>query len=124
MDAAGVTINWSADGGATLDASSTVTDGNGMASVNVTDTGPGPFSFTVTAVRADEPSAIVVFNEGVLPPQLTIVSGDNQNGLTQRCNQPLEVQLVDGGGIRFPRDDQLGGTNVRPRLLRHLGYRR
>lgn len=97
-DAAGVTINWSASGGATLSGSSSVTDGTGQASIAVTSTGPGPSSFTVTAVRSDDPSAIVFFTENILPPDLSIVAGDGQDGLTGSVAEtPLEVLLVDGG---------------------------
>ncbi len=97
-DAAGVTINWFATGGATLSASSSVTDGFGQASVSVTSTGPGPDSFTVTGVRADDPSAQVVFDGNVIPPVLTINSGDGQSGLTgSAAVDLLEVKLVDGG---------------------------
>lgn len=97
--AAGITVNWSATGGATLSLASSVTDGAGNASVTVTSTGPGPNPFTVTAVRADDASAVVVFNQSVLPPVLTIVSGDAQSGLTgSAAAAPLVVLLVDGGG--------------------------
>ncbi|MFT3807597.1 autotransporter domain-containing protein [Arenimonas sp.] len=98
-NAAGVTINWMATGGATLSSPSSVTDAFGQASVTVTSTGPGPDPFTVTAVRADDPSAMAMFNGNVIPPVLTIVSGDGQTGLTgSAAEDPLEVLLVDGGG--------------------------
>jgi uncharacterized protein YhjY with autotransporter beta-barrel domain len=96
-DAAGVTINWSASGGATLGSATSVTDGTGQASINVTSTGPGPQPFTVTATRSDDPSAIVYFSENILPPDLSIVAGDGQDGLTGSVAEvPLEVLLVDG----------------------------
>jgi uncharacterized protein YhjY with autotransporter beta-barrel domain len=99
-NAPGVTINWIASGGATLSSPSSVTDGAGNASVTVTSTGPGPDPFTVTAVRADDPSGMVVFNENVLPPVLTKVAGDGQSGLTgSAATVPLKVLLVDGGGV-------------------------
>lgn len=98
-NAAGVTINWMATGGATLSSPTSVTDAFGQASVNVTSTGPGPDPFVVTAVRADDPSAMAMFDGNVIPPVLTIVSGDGQNGLTgSAAEDPLEVLLVDGGG--------------------------
>lgn len=97
-NAAGVTINWMATGGATLSSPTSVTDGFGQASINVTSTGPGPDPFTVTAVRSDDGSAIAVFNGNVIPPVLSIYAGDGQSGLTgSPAEDPLEVLLVDGG---------------------------
>ncbi len=96
-DAAGVTINWVASGGATLSSNSTVTDSAGQASVTVTDLGPGPDPITVTAVRADDPSAMVAFHENIVPPTLTITGGDGQTGLIgSMATTPLQVTLVDG----------------------------
>jgi len=96
-NASGVTINWSATGGATLSSPTSVTDGAGNAQVTVTSTGPGPAPFTVTGTRADDPTATVTFNENILPPNLSIVAGDAQSGLTgSAATTALDVLLVDG----------------------------
>ncbi|HEY2346561.1 MAG TPA: autotransporter domain-containing protein [Xanthomonadaceae bacterium] len=95
--AAGVSIQWSANGGATLSASTSTTDGNGVAKVNVTSIGPGPGPVTITATRSDDSSATVSFTATVLPLSLVIVSGDGQNGLTnQNAPQPLVVEAEAG----------------------------
>ena len=98
-DIAGVTINWSASGGAVLSSATSVTNGFGQASVTVTSTGPGPAPVTVTATRADDPTATVQFHENIIPPVLSKTGGDNQTGAvgTAAAN-PLQVTLVDGGG--------------------------
>jgi uncharacterized protein with beta-barrel porin domain len=94
---AGVTINWSASGGATLASATSVTDAAGNASNTVTSTGPGPAPIQVFAVRADDATANVTFDANILPPQLSIVSGNGQTGFV---NSPgaavMEVLLVDG----------------------------
>lgn len=96
---AGVTINWSASGGAVLSSSSSVTDAAGLASVTVTSVGPGPNPVTITAVRADAPAAIVSVIANIVPPVLSKFSGDGQSGLIgSSAPLPLEVVLVDGGG--------------------------
>jgi uncharacterized protein YhjY with autotransporter beta-barrel domain len=98
-NAAGVTINWSASGGAILSSPTSVTDGAGQASITVTDMGPGPNPVIVTATRADDPAGTVSFTENLLPPNLGIVAGDAQSGLTG-SNAPtaLDVLLLDGAG--------------------------
>jgi uncharacterized protein YhjY with autotransporter beta-barrel domain len=99
-NASGVTINWTATGGATLSSPTSVTDGAGNASITVTSTGPGPDPFTVTATRADDPSATVTFNENILPPNLSIAGGDAQSGLTgSAAATALDVLLVDGASV-------------------------
>jgi len=96
-NAAGVTINWSASGGATLSSATSVTDGAGQASVTVTNMGPGPDPVIVTATRADDPTGTVSFTENMLPPNLSIVAGDAQTGLTgSNAGVALDVLLVDG----------------------------
>ena len=95
----GVTILWSGSPGVQLSANSTVTDGAGESAVTVTDTGLGLDPYTVTARRADQPSLSVVFNFNVLPPSLTVVSGDGQSGLASaQAAAPVQVQLLDGNG--------------------------
>jgi len=97
--AAGVTINWTANNGALPASGTSVTDAAGVATFNITSTGPGPADFQVFAVRADDATANVMFNENILPPQLTIVSGDAQAGfINQPAASPLVVKLVDGAG--------------------------
>jgi uncharacterized protein with beta-barrel porin domain len=94
---AGVTINWSASGGATLSSPTSVTDAAGNASVTVTSTGPGPSPIQVFAVRADDPTANVTFSANIVPPTMSIVTGDNQSGLVnQPAGAPLEIVLLDG----------------------------
>ncbi|MEO7478890.1 MAG: autotransporter domain-containing protein [Lysobacteraceae bacterium] len=101
-DASGVTINWTASGGATLSAASSVTNGSGQASVTVTNLGSTLGPITVTATRADDPSATVLFTETIYPPDLTITGGDAQSGLIgSQATNSLQVHLVDGGGNPF-----------------------
>jgi hypothetical protein len=96
-DAANIPILWNASGGATLSALTTNTGANGQASVTVTNTGPGPGPIQVTATRADDPTATVLFTENILPPNLSIAGGDNQSGLTgSAAALPMDVLLVDG----------------------------
>jgi outer membrane autotransporter protein len=98
-DASGVTINWSASGGATLSASSTITDGSGQSSVTVTNIGSSLGPVIVTATRADDPTATVQFTESIFAPTLTIVSGEGQSGLIgTAASATLDVELADGGG--------------------------
>ncbi len=96
----GVPINWSASGGATLSVPTSVTNGAGNATVKVTNVGPGPGPIMVTATRADDPAATVMFTENIIPPTLTIVSGNGQSGLIgSPAAAALVVKLVDGAGM-------------------------
>jgi uncharacterized protein with beta-barrel porin domain len=96
---AGVVINWAASGGATLSAPATATGVTGNAGVYVTSTGPGPAPIQVTATRADDPTATVIFTANILPPQLVIFAGDGQSGFVNTAaTTPLEVKLLDGAG--------------------------
>ncbi|KFN49623.1 hypothetical protein P873_09660 [Arenimonas composti TR7-09 = DSM 18010] len=98
----GVTILWSATGGAVLSATSSVSDGAGNAQVTVTDVGMGTGPVTVFASRADVPSLSVSFTIAIDPPVLDVVSGDAQSGLAGTpAAAPLVVQLRDalGNGI-------------------------
>ena len=98
-DASGVTINWSATGGATLSAASTITNGSGQSSVTVTNIGSSLGPIFVTATRADDPTATVMFTESIFAPTLTIVSGEGQTGLIgTAATATLDVELADGGG--------------------------
>jgi outer membrane autotransporter protein len=95
----GVTILWSATGGAQLSAGSTVTDTGGIASVTVVSMGLGLDPVTVTAFRADQPLLMVEFTLNVTPPSLAVVAGDGQVGLSgQQAATPMQVQLLDGDG--------------------------
>ncbi len=99
-DASGVTINWSANNGATLSAPTSVTNGVGQANITVTNTGSSLGPITVIATRADDPTATVMFTENIFPPSLSIVSGDAQSGLIgSTATAPLVVKLVDGAGV-------------------------
>ncbi len=98
-DASGVTINWSATGGAILSATNTTTDGSGQTSVTVTNIGSSLGPVFVTATRADDPTATVQFTESILAPTLSIVSGEGQSGLIgSAATATLDVELADGGG--------------------------
>ena len=98
-NANGITILWSADNGATLSSNSTVTAVNGQSSVVITNMGSSLGPVTVTATRADDPTATVSFTENITPPTFTIVSGDAQSGLVGTAAPlPLTVNLKDGGG--------------------------
>ena len=98
-NAAGITILWSANNGATLSAPSTVTGGTGQASVTITNMGSSLGPVIVTATRADDPTATVTFTENISPPTFSIVSGDAQSGLVgSAAAAPMVVHLVDGGG--------------------------
>ncbi len=99
--ASGVTINWSViSGSATLSAPSSVTNGSGVASINVT-AGPIAGPIVVRAIRADDPSAQVNFNltatdddssladlPGLTPTQLALAKV-----LDELCSSPSS-----GGG--------------------------
>ena len=98
-DASGVTVNWSASNGATLSSNSTVTDGAGQTSVTITNMGSSLGPVIVTATRADDVTATVIFTESIFAPTLSIVSGDNQVGLIgTAATATLDVELEDGGG--------------------------
>lgn len=103
----GVTILWSASGGAVLSTNSSVTDGAGLASVDVVDVGYGLDPIVVTATRADNPSISVQFMINVDPSTLTVVAGDGQSGLiTTDAVQPIQVRLLDGAG------NPMAGQNI------------
>jgi hypothetical protein len=59
---AGVTIEWSVSGGATLSASSTTTDSSGNAQVTVTNVGPGPGPFLEPPLKDGERHRAVLQN--------------------------------------------------------------
>lgn len=96
---AGVTLFWSASGGAILSATTTTTDAAGFSNVTVTDLGLGLAPVTVFVYRADVPSLSAEFTLNVLPPSLALVSGGGQSGLAGTpAAQPLQVLLLDGAG--------------------------
>ncbi|GAB2492288.1 hypothetical protein GCM10027266_06880 [Arenimonas alkanexedens] len=95
----GVTIFWSASGGAQLSAGSSVTDAGGSADVTVVSMGLGLAPVTVTAFRGDQPALQVEFMLNVAPPSLVVVAGDGQAGLSgQQAGTPMQVLLLDGAG--------------------------
>lgn len=99
-DASGVTINWTVSGGATISAASSVTDGVGQTSVTITNTGSGLGPIIVTATRADDPTATVMFTASIFAPTLSIVSGEAQSGLIgTAATATLDVVLKDGAGV-------------------------
>ncbi|MGQ0799280.1 MAG: autotransporter domain-containing protein [Pseudomarimonas sp.] len=99
--ASGVAIQWSVSGPASLSAAQSISDAAGGASINVT-LGNTPGAVVVTAVRADAPTAQVVFNLTALPaaqPTLRLVSGNGQSGLIgTRADAPIVVKLLGADG--------------------------
>jgi len=98
----GITINWVlASGSAVLSSGTSITDAAGDANITVTAGAVvGPVS--ITATRADEPTAIVTFSLSTDPTPnslLSIVSGNSQSGVIgSTANSPIVVVLRDGFG--------------------------
>ena len=91
--APGITINWAvASGSATLSAPTSVTSAAaGLASINV-NLGPTPGPIVITAVRADNITAVATFTvTSTLVRTLTITSGNGQNATP---GSPLPAPLV------------------------------
>lgn len=96
----GITILWSATGGALLSAGSTTTDAGGLTNVTVTSMGLGLDPVVVTAFRSDQPTLRVEFTLNVTPPSLAVVAGNGQVGLSgQQASTPMQVLLLDGNGV-------------------------
>jgi uncharacterized protein YhjY with autotransporter beta-barrel domain len=99
---AGIIINWVlASGSAALSSGTSTTDATGAANITVSaGATAGPIS--VTATRADEPTATVTFSLNATPTPnsvLSIVSGNSQSGVIgSPANSPLVVVLRDGFG--------------------------
>jgi len=104
--AAGITINWVlASGSAVLSSGSSNTDAAGDANITINaGVSVGPIS--ITATRADEPTATVTFSLTANPTPnntLIIVSGDGQSGVIgSPANSPIVVVLRDGFGNVLP----------------------
>ena len=97
VPAAGVTINWTVAGDATL-VPGGPTDAAGNATATVT-AGATAGAVTITAARQDDPTATAVFNLTVdALGSLMIVSGDAQTLAAGVASAPLEVELTDAGG--------------------------
>ncbi len=95
--AAGVAINWSASGGATLSSPQTFTDAAGMTSVRILNVGSGPGQVVVTGTRSDNPGATVSFTITIILPSIVIVSGDGQTGFTSATvASPLVIEALLG----------------------------
>jgi outer membrane autotransporter protein len=98
----GVQIDWSVSpaGAATLDNTSTTTDVNGVTQVVVT-VGNSGGPFTVTATRADDPTAQHAFGATAIEKRLdkpAVGSGDGQSApLGQPLPQPLVAQATLNG---------------------------
>jgi len=97
-----VTINWVlASGSAVLSSGTSNTDAAGDASITVT-AGPAVGPVSITATRADEPTATVTFSLANSPTPnntLVIVSGNGQSGVIgSPANSPMVVVLRDGFG--------------------------
>lgn len=100
---AGLTILWTATGGATLSAPSSVTDAGGFAAIFVTSMGFGTSPVFITATRADNPMISVQFQANMIPATLSVVGGDGQSGLAgTRAPDPVQVLLLDGAGQPMP----------------------
>lgn len=124
---AGVTINWSvSSGSALLSAPSSITNGSGVASINVT-AGPTPGPIVILATRADDPSVQATFNltatdvqpllaslPGLTPAQLAVAqaidefcspsstpstSDANQADLFERCQEMIDSIASDPEGV-------------------------
>lgn len=97
--APGVTVNWAVTSGdATVSSPSSVTDGQGRASISLSFGGTaGPV--TVSAIRADDPGAAATFNAtSTVARTLIIVSGVNQTGAPDSAlTAPFIVQALDNG---------------------------
>ncbi|WP_290885682.1 autotransporter domain-containing protein [Arenimonas sp.] len=97
--AVGVGIDWTVTGGdATLSAATSLTDNFGNAAVTAT-AGATPGPVTISAVRQDDPTAIVVFNLTVdALGTLTVSGGDGQTLAAGATSAPLQVELRDAAG--------------------------
>jgi adhesin/invasin len=97
----GVTITWTAQGGGSVSAPSTVTDGQGLASVTRT-LGPTAGAQTTLAASAGLAGSPVVFNHTATAGSASgvqIVSGNEQIGAPgATLPEPLVVAVLDEGG--------------------------
>lgn len=100
--AAGVTINWTGSGSTVLNTNSSVTNAAGVARARVTSIGPDyqatPSIVSVTATRADDPSAIAYFTATVPASTMSVSSGNGQSGAVGSTSSPMVVALIDGCG--------------------------
>ena len=118
----GITIQWTAEGGGSVSAPSSVTDASGQASVTRTLGGTaGPQ--TTTADAGPIAGSPVIFTHTATAGTaagITKVSGDNQSGLPGApLAQPLVVEVRDGlGNVIADRDVTwvvgTGGGSVSP----------
>jgi uncharacterized protein with beta-barrel porin domain len=95
---AGRTIDWSTSNGFTLSSASSVTDANGLASVNFTYGNSGTTTIVAndpvgaTSTQADETS--------IGASSFTLISGNNQAGRSGTAStQPIVVQVLDASGV-------------------------
>lgn len=97
-----VPIAWTVSGSATLSSTSTVTDANGLSSVNATlGSVPGPVKVTALITNADGTKAAATFNLtiAVTVATITVVSGDGQSTFTNGAfSNPLVVVVKDQQG--------------------------
>ncbi|MBD8526037.1 autotransporter domain-containing protein [Pseudomarimonas arenosa] len=100
--APGVGITWVVSGPATLSASRSVTDADGIASIGIN---PGTVAGTVSVVatREDALSAVTSFVLSVIPrdqPYLELLSGNSQRGVIgTRADAPIVVVQRDASGL-------------------------
>ncbi|MBK8285439.1 MAG: autotransporter domain-containing protein [Ahniella sp.] len=104
LPAAGVTVNWTLNTGTATPANgSSITNGAGIATFPVLVGTAVPSVVTYTATRADAPSATDAVSITVVAPTVTLISGNNQTGLTSTTTLlPLVVELRDGKTISNP----------------------
>ena len=97
----GVTVNFTASGGATLKSASSTTDANGLATDSLTLLGSAAGSDTVTAsVSGVTTSAIFAFTATAATPSVVaLVSGDAQTGTVGTgLTLPLVVKVTGANG--------------------------
>jgi uncharacterized protein with beta-barrel porin domain len=94
----GRTIDWSTSNGFTLSTASSVTDANGLASVNFTYGNYG-----TTAIIANDPVGATSTSgpeTSIGANSFTLISGNNQAGRSGTTSvQPIVVQVLDASGL-------------------------
>jgi hypothetical protein len=117
-----LTIQWTAEGGGSVSAPSSVTDANGLASVTRT-LGEAAGTQTTVADAGQLAGSPVTFTHTATPGSaagITKFAGDNQRGLPgAQLAQPLIVEVRDGQGNLIPDRDVtwavgIGGGSVNP----------
>ncbi|MCE7951081.1 MAG: autotransporter domain-containing protein [Xanthomonadales bacterium PRO7] len=106
-------IAWTVSSGqATLGATSSISDGNGNASITFTyGTAPGPLT-----IQASVGGSQVTFNASAYAPAVNAISGSSQTGQVGTTLQPFVVQIgpagSTGSGVQSSSPAALGGIAV------------